>query len=444
MIEQLLHHLAKLNVRPKAKLLLAVSGGIDSVVLLDLFSRLDYPVEVVHCNFQLRGSESDGDAAWVESRARHYNVPCHVRRFDTTLYSKERGISVQMAARELRYQWFEVMRTELACDHIVTAHHLNDSLETILINLTRGTGIEGLQGIPPSTGAVIRPLLFATRKHIEAYAHSYSLQWREDSSNSSEYYTRNLIRSKVIPMLETINPSLIDNWLDTQDRLRAGVHLAQAQVELMRQKYARKEEDRWRIWLSLLHEETYAAEILWMMIKSFGFNFDQCKDIVLKEHQSGTFFQSPTHALTVHGEDLLIGGLQEYEPFELSMDGPGTYHHRNETLKLRIEEASSFEMIRDTRIACLDADAISWPLTWRNWRNGDNMRPLGMEHRKKISDMLVDMKVSTLDKKDASVISSSGEIVWLVGLRIAETCKVTTGTTRVLQIQHSFETLELG
>jgi tRNA(Ile)-lysidine synthase len=414
------------------KILLAISGGMDSMVMLQLFRELGYHVGVAHCNFQLRGAESDGDEDFVRRKCRQWDVAFYSHRFDTNNYASEKGLSTQMAARELRYAWFNELLQREGFDHLTTAHHLNDSIETILLNLTKGVGIEGLMGIPVQNKKIIRPLLFATREEIENYAAKEGIAWREDQSNQSDDYQRNFIRHQVVPKLKELNPSLEKTFQETIYKLQGAAEIIRDAVEEWRVKYLEAGGDK--IFLDKNGVGGTNTLMLWEVVKAYGFNFDQCENIInALDGQSGKRFSSSSHELIIDRENLILVGHQEnwtqtcveLEEREVALG--------SKKLKLEVTDGGG-SLISDKNNAILDEGLIQFPLIWRKWKSGDYFFPLGMKNRKKISDFLIDEKISLADKDSLTVLESNAEIIWVVGQRIDDRFKVTDKTKRVIKI----------
>lgn len=436
MLEQFLHHIKKEQlISLSDKVLLAVSGGIDSMVMLELFHQASWEVAVVHCNFQLRGHDSTLDEDFVGAQCAERNIPCYVKKFTPKTFAKENGISLQMAARELRYTWFDEMLGKLGCKCLATAHHLNDSFETTLLNLIRGTGIDGVQGIAVKHEDCIRPLLFATRDQIHAFALENNLTWREDVTNLTDHYSRNFLRHQVIPLLRDLNPNLEGTWVQTQARLRGGKHFAKEFVNQFISKAVRLTERGLTINREMLQVIDFNDVLLWDIIKSFGFNYDQCCDVMATDHQSGKIFYSASFSLIIDRDLLQITSTNKTEAFEFLIDSIHVSPSFNRTtLSFHLEETSHYAIRKTPSLAELDYDTLVFPLRWRSWREGDRFVPLGMKQHKKVSDFLIDEKVSIDKKDDVSVLESGDEIVWIVGMRIADPFKVTAKTKCVLQI----------
>jgi tRNA(Ile)-lysidine synthase len=414
------------------KILLAVSGGMDSMVMLHLFRELGYHVGVAHCNFQLRGAESDEDESFVRRKCRQWDVAFYSHRFDTNNYASEKGLSTQMAARELRYTWFDELLRKEGFDHLATAHHLNDSIETVLLNLTKGTGIEGLMGIRVQNKKIIRPLLFATREEIEKYGAEEGIPWREDLSNQSDDYQRNFIRHQVVPKLKELNPSLEKTFQETIYKLQGASEIISVSVEEWKQKHQKIEGDK--IILDKSGLGGASPLMLWEVVKTYGFNFDQCGNIIKAlGGQSGKRFSSETHELIVDRENLIVIRHEENWMEVRFESDQQEVCLGNKKLTLEVTDYRGL-LTADKNQATVDEGLIQSPLTWRRWRAGDFFFPLGMKNRKKISDFLIDEKISLADKDSLTVLECNGEIVWVVGHRLDDRFKVTDKTKRVIKI----------
>ncbi len=437
MLEQFLNHIRTNKLlTAKDKVLLAVSGGMDSMVMLFLFKQAGLQAGVAHCNFQLRGAESDGDANLVMEIAGKYGFPLHAKKFNVGKYAGEKGLSTQMAARDLRYEWFNELAQEHAYTVIATAHHLNDVFETILLNLVRGTGLDGITGIPLKQKNIIRPLLFASRQQIESFAQENNINWREDSSNASDYYQRNLIRHKIIPLMREINPNLEGTFSDTLVRLSAGREFARSYLKEFSVRNIYYDGKHVLIKKEEIMKQPFPKVVLWELLKDLGFNFDQCTEIARGGHQPGMLFHSPDYQLTIDRDEFIVNRQTDARKKHVEIL-PDDFRATSPDMELSLEiiDADKFVLVKDKTIAQLDADRIQFPLLWRQWHGGDRFVPLGMQHHKKISDFLVDEKVSLPDKRNVTVVESQGEIIWVVGRRIADPYKVTGETKSVLVIK---------
>ncbi|WP_460981736.1 tRNA lysidine(34) synthetase TilS [Spirosoma fluminis] len=420
------------------RVLLAVSGGLDSVVMAEVFQRSGRPFAIAHVNFGLRGTESAADAIFVENKAKQYEVPFHIIEVDTRRLARERGISIQMAAREFRYNWFTQLLREHNYACVATAHHQNDVLETMLLNLTRGTGIAGLRGIAPRQGNVVRPLLMATRAELAAYAQAHALTYREDSSNADDKYARNRIRHHVVPVLEALNPGFWETLPRTIERLRATETLVRSELERSWTQTAERQGKQ--IWLAadkllVLPEMTFR---LAEWLKPFGFTGDQARQISnTLVSEAGQVVQSATHRITHERGGLLLAPLADIDTVDIILtDWPtspmvlGEQYTLHVTLRSREPE---FMVPTDPHIACLDADQLQFPLTIRPWRQGDRFRPLGMKGSKLVSDILNDLKVSRSEREKALVLLADDQVAWVVGRRIGHSVRITSQTSRIAQ-----------
>jgi len=435
MLEHFLSFIRKHElVHPNQKLLLAVSGGIDSMVMLHLFHQSGFKPAVAHCNFQLREKDADADAAFVTDTCKQLGIDCFVKAFDTKNYATEFGLSLQMAARELRYKWFSELMETHSFDRLATAHHLNDNLETVLLNFTRGTGIDGLCGIPLVNGNIIRPLLFAKRESIEAFAKAEGLTWREDSSNKTSHYQRNSLRHKVIPQLKELNPELENTFLQNLERLQATRNFYHDKLGEIKSAIEQKDKDRY-IPKSIFNDVRTQVLFVWEILKEAGFNWSQAKDIAMAINNTGAIFYSNDFRLNVDRDYLILTKVE---------DPMSRVLIQAETTKInRGEEYLSFEKVSrpnsfdsPTNMALLDLDLIHFPLTWRTWQEGDRFMPLGMKGMKKVSDYLIDAKVPLTSKNRVGVLEdASGHIIWLIGMRIDERFKVNADSTNLLKIK---------
>jgi tRNA(Ile)-lysidine synthase len=434
MLEQVLNHLSQNKLfNATDRILLAVSGGIDSVVMLHLFGRAGFRRGVCHCNFQLRGEASQGDEDFVKSLCAGQNVPFYGVKFDTALFAHETKQSIQMAARELRYKFFNDILQQHNYQCVATAHHLNDALETILLNLARGSGLDGLTGIPVKQQNRIRPMLFASRSEIESYALANSLVWRDDESNSSDKYARNRLRHQVIPVLQALNPSLEKNISETLERIQGASRMVDEKIQQFKQQFVSVTRGETRIAKDALLNSASPAVLLWELVKGVGFNYAQCKRVTENAPQTGKQFHSNTHDLTVDREVLIISLREQGAVEEILIDDtPGAASNGTMTLTFDIVEKDHFILSKDASVAQLDYDRIQFPLIWRPWQDGDHFRPFGMKQRKKVSDFLIDAKVPLPEKKHVTVLESGGNIIWLVGFRISEDVRIDTQTKRIM------------
>ncbi|MEX0981687.1 MAG: tRNA lysidine(34) synthetase TilS [Bacteroidales bacterium] len=424
------------------RIMLAVSGGIDSVVMTDLFCTNGYNCSVLHCNFGLRGEESEGDEAYVRSLAARYDLPVYVKKFKSKEYAEENGISIQMAARELRYRWFDDISQELNVKVIATAHNLNDSVETVLLNLCRGTGIKGLTGIPPVNGKYIRPLLFATRKEILGYGRIHHLQYREDSSNASKKYHRNKLRHDIIPVFEGINPSFIRTMGENIGRFSESHAIYSEQVLKKRNEICIKKENHIEVNIRAIKELRPIGSWLYELFSEFEFSTEQCLNIEnILDSESGKQFISPTHRLFRDREKFLICKIEDTAFERYYIDSPESEAALPFSMDIEVLDRSSLESFPDSEnIACLDLEKLNFPLILRRWQHGDYFFPLGMEQMKKVSDFYIDNKIPVPLKKTTWLLTSGKKIVWIVGLRIDNRFKITETTQKILRLHYYDQT----
>ncbi|WP_424961848.1 tRNA lysidine(34) synthetase TilS [Ekhidna sp.] len=408
------------------KILLAVSGGLDSMVMADLFLQGGFDFEIAHCNFGLRGEESDDDEAFVMEWADKNRVNCYVKSFDLG------DGSIQLEARNTRYQWFNELLLEHNLNKVATAHHLNDSLETVLINLARGTGIKGISGILIQNEQVIRPLLFTSKKELHTYAMDMDLDWREDSSNEGVDYDRNLLRHKVIPELEKLNPSLLSTFLNTSERLSFAKEVVAQKVMDVKRQHLNMEGDTRVLnlhWISNASDELILSEIL----SDYGVNYATSKEVFGARGKSGKQFQEGEWLITMDREAIYIDQRKSPLFMELIIHEVGQYYLNKS--EFSIEMKSKEEVVFGSEnVAFFDASQLEFPLRVRLWKEGDRFRPLGMKGEKKISDFLIDEKVPVSRKKSILILESKGKIAWVVGHRISDQFKISGKTQSVIKI----------
>jgi len=415
-------------------IILAVSGGIDSVVMAHLFQMSGYNCAIAHCNFQLRGSDSDADEAFVSSLASFLEMPMFVKRFNVEERMKEKGISVQMAARELRYDWFEELIKENSYEYLATAHNKNDSVETFFLNLSRGTGIRGLTGIPAKKGHIMRPLLFASRKEILAFSYQHSIEFREDASNLETKYRRNKIRHDVIPVMEQVNPGFIETMWDNMSRLGEIQDIFLHAVEQTRKGLFLNEMGRIGIEIEQLKLLSPLSTWLYELFSPYGFTRSQCEGIEkIMDAEPGRRSISTTHQLFKDRDKLILVELGQSAFERYYLDSPEKHSSLPFPMDIEVLERSELEKIPDDQnIACLDCDEILFPLTIRHWQHGDYFFPLGMDQSKKLSDFFVDNKIPVPEKQQTWIMASGKKIVWIMGHRIDHRFRITEKTTRIL------------
>jgi len=412
--------------------LLAVSGGKDSVLMTQLFKQAGFKFSIAHCNFNLRADESQRDELFVKLLAEEMQVPFHVVHFDTKGFSEEHKISTQMAARQLRYDWFEQLRQEQGYSQIAVAHHQNDAIETVLLNLVRGTGISGMHGILPKRGNLIRPLLFLSRQEIDQLVDDHYLAYVEDSSNLSSKYARNKLRLEVIPYLREINPKLEETFAENIARFAETEELLQQVVEQTRSRLFKKEGEV----ISIAIKDVMALKpqklLFFELLRPFHFSSFVVDEILSSLHkQSGTSFYSNTHQLIIDREQLLISSIKESNSEVFYLHGQGEVQLGfSQKIKLHFAEDSAFG--NQKNMAYVDANSLIFPLVIRYKQDGDKFMPLGMKSLKKLSNFLVDEKVPLPQKaKVPLLINGNGEIIWVAGLRQDERYKVGATTKKV-------------
>lgn len=416
------------------KLLVANSGGIDSMVLTALLLKSGYSIAIAHCNFNLRGEESDEDEKFVKAFADKNNIPVFTTRFDTERFASDGKLSVQVAARRLRYAWFGELLGNHRLDYVLTAHHADDNLETFLINMSRGTGLDGLTGIPFRNGNVIRPLLEFSRKEIEDYANENGIGWREDSSNSSDKYLRNQLRLGVVPILKNLNPDFLESFRGTLAHLQQSQSLAEDASVLVYKQVAVEKEDKIIFRIPELKRLPNYRAYLYQWLKGFGFTaWENIYD--LADAQSGKRVLSASFQLLKDREVLILTSLDENVQnivFSIEKDT----HSLKIPLNLTFCQVADITDADQNRIF-VDEEKIRWPLTLRKWREGDYFYPFGMDGKKKVGKFFKDEKFSLADKADAWLLCSGDDIVWIVGHRMDDRFKITNTTKKRLQITAS-------
>ena len=421
------------------RILLAVSGGVDSMVMLSLFVRGGYRVAVAHCNFQLRGAEADEDDVLVEKEAARLGVPFHAIRFDTMAEVAATGESVEMAARRLRYDWFGRLCEEHGYDKIAIAHHADDSVETFFINLIRGTGLRGLTGIHVVNGRLIRPLLFSQRKEIVEFALANKIPYREDSTNASTKYLRNKFRLGIVPRIREISPRFTDTMASNVERLTAAQCFIDRGIEMIRRKAVVRDGETTVIEMSRIDPLLPLRFVIFELLRDFHFNgeaIDSLGRAYAEGNGSGKRFFAKDHVAYIDRERIIVTPIPEDEPCEAEVAA--------DTVRLscgggalifeHIEADDIDDLRQGADVALLDEDKLAYPLVVRRWGDGDDFFPFGMGHRRKVSDFLIDAKVSLPDKRRQFVVTSRGDIVWVIGRRIDDRYKVDPSTRNVLRI----------
>lgn len=422
--------------QPKDKLLLAVSGGVDSAVLCELCKQAGYDFMIAHCNFQLRGEESERDEAFVKQLGTKYEVEVLTRKFDTEKYAAENKISIQVAARELRYDWFQELAVARSMQCILTAHHANDNIETLLINFFKGTGINGLHGILPKQANIIRPLLFAKKEEIAGFAVACNLKFVEDSSNASDKYTRNYFRNQLIPDLQKIFPQVENNLLHNIERFREIELLYRQSVQHHTKKLLEIKGNEIHIAVLKLLKTTALKTVVYEIIRDYGFTAHQTeKAVALLQSESGKYILSATHRIIKNRNWLIIAPNKTIEAENIFIEENDTQVvFRQGVIDIELLLTTNYKPQTTNLVAQLDADEIKFPLLLRKWKPGDYFYPLGMQKKKKLARFFIDQKLSIIQKEKTWVIEMDKKILWVIGLRIDDRFKITGKTKNVLQI----------
>jgi tRNA(Ile)-lysidine synthase len=440
LLKQFEDFISKENLlRHADKLLLAVSGGVDSVVLCELCKRAGFDFVIAHCNFQLRNEESDGDEAFVKALASKYEVGALVKRFDTTQYATEKKLSIQVAARNLRYEWFSEILSQSSnppLNYILTAHHANDNIETLLINFFKGTGIAGLQGILHKSGIrgeMIRPLLFAKREDIVGFAVENKLSWREDSSNESNKYTRNYFRNGLMPALREVYPQVEDNLLDNIIRFQDVNLLYRQSIQGLKKKLLTENKGEWLLPVLQLQKTGALKTVLFELTKEYGFTPGQANDIIhLLNGESGKYVDSASHRILRNRKWLIISALSGSTRNYFSIqEGDSRIILPGKELIIA-KSTYNGKLEKDPMVAMLDAKHIQFPLLLRKWKQGDYFYPLGMKKKKKLSRFFIDQKLSITEKENTWVVEMNKKIIWIAGLRIDDRFKIVPDTKNVV------------
>jgi len=439
MIDQFRSYINRYNLLAEGeKVILALSGGIDSMVLADLLLKSKVRFVAAHCNFHLRGEESDGDEKFVQEYAEKLGIQCFVKRFETEKFAKEQGLSIEMAARELRYAWFEELRQQLGYDKIAVAHHADDQAETFFINLLRGAGLRGLKGMLPQNGVIIRPLLWASREQIRQYAVENQIVWRDDHTNAESVYLRNKIRNQLLPVFDELQPEARQGLYKSLEHLASENELYR---ELLNEKLAQivEQEGETQSFPTLNPKlSTLNFQLLFEWLRQFGFNADQCRFIYEAIGTGiGNHYYSPTHRLVIGRNELQLSEIKEDGNEEVQVGlGEKELFSPIHLKFAQFGKFADFTIDKSSAVAQLDFDKLKFPLTLRHWRHGDRFHPLGMKGSKLLSDFFVDQRFTEQQKSSVWLLTSSdGDIVWVVGWRIDDRFKVTNETKNIFVCQ---------
>lgn len=420
------------------RILIAISGGLDSVVLATLMKNSKYDVTLAHCNFHLREEESNRDEEFVRNWAKENNIKLFVKEFDTYQYMKDNKLSLEMAARDLRYEWFNSLMQEHNFTYLATAHHLDDSIETFFINLLRGTGIAGLHGIQVKNDKIVRPLLFATREEITEYAKKNNISHVEDSTNAETKFTRNKIRHNLFPILKEINPNFEIALKKDIEYLKDTEIIFRKEIEKAKQEIIETDNELIKLNISKLKALNPIKIYLYEIISEYGFNETNTIDILsCLDETSGKQFFSKTHRLIKDREYIFINKIKDNSTneFFLINQEQGSLIY---PLKMQIEILKDLKFVnisKEKSIAMLDADLVKFPLILRKWRQGDSFVPFGMRKEKKLSDYFTANKYSLLDKENQWILCSEEKIIWLIGERIDDRFRISNATKNILKIE---------
>lgn len=430
-------------IKHDTRLLITVSGGLDSIVLLHLCVASNLTVSVAHCNFKLRGEESDGDATFVKEQATILGIPFFEKSFDTSAYAKKHTISTQMAARDLRYAWFKELSASENFEYILTAHHSNDNLETFLINVSRGTGLDGLTAIPAVSGNVLRLLLPFSRKRINEYANENNITWREDSSNASDAYVRNAMRHHVIPELEKIRPDILQSVEKTITHIKQSANLLEVYTQELKDRYFYPLDSITGpraicINTQKLKEHPDPKAVLYVLYKECGFT--SWEDVYhLLDAQSGKQIFSNTHRLLKDRNTLQLYTISKEDKIKTTsfLIPANVQQHRGDFGVLSMDRVDAVTTVLDTEIY-VDISKVNFPLTIRRWKEGDFFYPSGMKGKKKLSKFFKDEKLSLVAKENIWLLCSNDDVIWIIGHRTDERFTVTEDTEQIIKITYSY------
>lgn len=430
----------------KDKILIGVSGGRDSIALLHVLYRLGYDIVVAHCNFHLRGEESNRDSEFVTKHVQDMDVPFYSIDFDTELYARQNKISIEMAARELRYEWFDSLLKLTGCKYIAVAHHADDVVETFLINMTRGTGLHGLTGIKAKNGNIVRPFLRITRNDINDYIYDNGFDYVEDSTNSEVVYVRNKVRNIIIPALETINPSFRSSTIQSIENLTRAQNFVMHYVELLRNEIVEHRDGMDVLDLEKIRTAPEPIYVLYEILKPYGFSASTVYNIftcIFEENVSGKQFYSASGIRALRDRNKIFIQLRKDDD-DVYADEPEEYEIRNVAaffnlhlnFMAEIFDSNSFTIVKDKSVCCIDYKKLTFPLVLRKWKQADSFCPFGMKGRKKLSDFFVDQKFSLFEKENTWVLTDGkcGDIIWVVGHRTDNRFRIDEQTKQILRI----------
>ncbi len=440
------NHLSQSNCH----LILAVSGGADSVILADLLFKSNFDFSIAHCNFQLRENESDEDEKFVRSVAEKYQKEFFIKKFETKIYVDEHKISIQEAARNLRYEWFKELinfqkanQQSTTSNFLCIAHHADDNIETVLLNFLRGTGLQGLKGIAAfdKRRKIIRPLLFARREEIIVYAKENNLEWREDSSNASDKYTRNFFRHQVIPLIKEKFATADENILNNINHFNEEHLIYEEAIAAIKKKLVEEKGNEIHIPILKLKKQVAFKTIIWEIFKQYNFHASQVDEIIkLLDAENSAFIKNEKYIVLKNRNWLVIAPNESKSSGHILIEGNDKkIIFENGMLTFEKVLTTNFKLQTSNSIATLDADEIQFPLLLRKWKQGDYFYPLGMKKKKKVSKFFIDNKLSKIEKENVWVIEMNKKIIWIVNHRIDERFKVSDSTKNILKILHSTE-----
>ncbi|HEY5592863.1 MAG TPA: tRNA lysidine(34) synthetase TilS [Paludibacter sp.] len=421
---------------PKGRVIVGVSGGADSVALLHLLVSLGYDCIIAHCNFHLRMEESDRDEAFVLNLSKDLKIPYYSIDFDTIKYADTHHISIEMAARDLRYAWFYELLEKQSAQAIAVAHHADDGIETMLMNLIRGTGLRGLTGISARNEKVVRPLLCCTRKEIENYIITHDLEHIEDSTNATPDYQRNKFRNVVLPLLEEINPSVRQTLYDSLERFEGNLAIYEQAIEKIKNAVVIKESETVKLNIDLLKQQADVPTVMYELLHSYGFGAATIKQITEQlDGESGKQFYSETHRLLKDRKYLIISKIESKTDDVYWIQETDTEIMKPIHLKLsKLQLNPHFQVSKEKNCVHIDAAKLQFPLQLRRWHEGDTFFPFGMKNRKKVSDFFIDNKLNLLEKEQSWLLISGEDIVWIVGQRMDNRFRVTEKTIDVSEL----------
>ncbi len=417
-------------------ILIGVSGGRDSVFMAEMFIRTGFNITIAHTNFGLRGKESDSEEVFVKEYAAKHKLQCHSIKFDTTAYASENKISIQMAARRLRYSWFDELIEEHNYTKVAVAHNRNDTVETFFINLMRGTGIKGLKGISNKKGNVIRPVLFADRLEITKYLEANNIKWKDDSSNDSDKYQRNFIRHNIIPKIEEIEPDFISRMQANMRALTKINTVYENEVKYRKSKIFIHQLDKILVNIEMLKKLHPLDTYLFEFIREYDYSYEQVLELIdMLDSSSGKQILSKSHRIVKDRDFLIITNLTAKNEEEYVIQKGITHMKAPLHMHFDILNNINFEVPKDKKIACFDCQKLEFPLKLRKWKNGDSFMPLGMKNFKKLSKFFIDEKFSLVDKENTWILTTANNnIIWVVGNRIDNRFIIDDRTQKIFSI----------